>query len=268
MLGEGAFWNHETGEFLWVDIEGMKVFIYNPETKKQEEIPVKQRVGTVVPAKNGNMIIALQNGVFELDLTTKQKILISNPEEHLTNIRFNDGKCDPAGRLWVGSMELSQKKNAASLYRIDITISNGICLTADHQKMYYTDSPTQKVIAFDYDVNTGNISNEKLVIKMPIELGTPDGMAIDEEGMLWIAHWGGYSVGRWNPETGELLARIEVPAPNVTSCAFVGENLDILYITTASVEMSPKQEQACPLAGGIFMAIPGVKGTKNFFFGK
>jgi len=277
-LGEGAIWNHQTNTLWWVDIEGRKLNIYDPETKNNREIDVKERIGTVVPSKNGGAIVALENGIFHLDLETERINLICNPLEELDTIRFNDGKCDPAGRLWVGSMSLKFKKGAASLYSIetdgsfrevfgDVTISNGINWSNDHKTLYYIDTPLGNVRAWDYDPETGNISNERIVVSIPDGMGGPDGMTIDEEGKLWIALWGGNLVSRWDPDTGKLIGKVEVPAPNVTSCAFGGPELNVLYITTAGGD-NQKMREEFPLAGSVFKVIPGVKGIKSDFYGE
>ncbi len=277
LLGEGAIWNHKTQEFWWIDIEGKALHIYHPASKEQRKIDVGQRIGTVVPTTLGSAAIALQSGVYELDLESEEQVLISDPEDESERIRLNDGKCDPAGRFWVGSMHLDQMKDVAGLYRIEskgettkmldsITISNGIIWSLDEKTMYYIDTPDQNVKAFDYDKSTGDISNQRVVIEVPESMGFPDGMAIDEEGMLWIALWNGNAVSRWNPNTGELLSKIEVPAHNVASCAFGGENLDILYITSARVDMTEDELTALPLSGGVFTLKPGVKGVNSHFF--
>ena len=277
-LGEGAIWNHQTNTFWWVDIEGRKLNIYDPETKSNREIDVKERIGTVVPSKNGGAIIALENGIFHLDLETEKMNLICNPLEELDTIRFNDGKCDPAGRLWVGSMSLKFKKGIASLYSVEtdgsfrevfggVTVSNGVIWSNDHKTLYYIDTPLGNVRAWDYDIETGTISNERIVVSIPDGMGGPDGMTIDEEGKLWVAQWGGNMVGRWDPETGELIGKVEVPSPNVTSCAFGGPDLDVLYITTAGGD-NQKMREEYPLAGSVFKVSPGVKGVKADFYGE
>lgn len=278
-LGEGAFWNYETQSFWWVDIEGRLLNMYDVNNAKHRKINLKERIGTVVPTNDGNAVVALENGIFILNLDTEELVLLSNPEEHLENIRLNDGKCDPAGRLWVGSMHLQQIENAASLYRIEhdgthtqmldsITISNGIIWSLDEKTMYYIDTHRGNVRAFDYEKATGDITNERVIIEVPDSLGYPDGMTIDEEGMLWIALWSGSCVSRWNPDTGELLETIAVPAKNVTACAFGGENLDKLYITSASIGMNENDSLQYPQAGGVFVADVGVKGVKSPFFGE
>ena len=134
--------------------------------------------------------------------------------------------------------------------------------------MYYIDTPTGFIRAYDYDLTTGNISNERVAVEVPTSLGYPDGMTIDENDMLWVGLWNGNAVANFNPQTGKLIRKIEVPAHNVTACAFGGPNLDVLYITTASVDMSTEEMTKYPNAGSVFMAMPGVKGVNSFSFGK
>jgi sugar lactone lactonase YvrE len=278
-LGEGAFWNHRTQEFYWVDIEGRSLCIYNPKTNSNKSLPTPSRIGTVVPKSATEAIVALEDGVYIINTESGNLSLLSNIENDKIKNRFNDGKCDPLGRLWVGSMALNEEKYSGSLYMIDekgktelkidsVTISNGIVWTSNHKTMYYIDTPTAQIRAFDFDNNTGSISNERVVIEISNNLGYPDGMAIDEEDMLWVGMWNGNAVIRFDPNTGEIISKIEVPAHNVTSCAFGGKLLDTLYITTASVDMTPEESAKYPLAGSLFKAVPGVKGVKSSFFGK
>ncbi len=276
-LGEGAIWNHKTGELLWVNITGKILNFYNPKLKNNKEMFTGQMVGTVVPAESGQVIVALQNGIYQLDPETGTKKLIANPEEGVEGNRFNDGKCDPAGRFWAGTMNMNGKKEAGALYRFDadstvhkmvenVTTSNGIVWSLDAAKMYYIDTPTRKVMAYDYDNATGDISNPQTAVEVPEEMGYPDGMTIDAEGNIWVALWGGSAVGCWNPKTGELLRTIEVPAKNVTSCAFGDEDLGTLYITTARQGTSDEELEKYPNAGGLFKTRPRVQGVEAFFF--
>ena len=276
-LGEGSIWNWKTGELLWINITGKILNFYNPKTANNKEMFTGQMIGTVVPAESGQVIVALKNGIYSLDPITGTKKLIVDPEKDLPDNRFNDGKCDPAGRFWVGTMSISGKKGAGTLYRLDpdssihkmienVSISNGIVWSPDATKMYYIDTPTQKVMGYDYDNETGEISNPKVAVNVSPELGSPDGMTIDADGNIWVALWGGSAVGCWNPETGKLLKKVEVPAKNVTSCAFGDDDLETLYITTARQETSDEELQKFPHAGGVFKTHPGVKGMKAFFF--
>lgn len=276
-LGEGAVWNQKTGQLYWVDIERGIFYAYDPVREVEKDYQMGQRIGTVVPARNGNVIVALQDGVYEFDMTSQRKTLLASPESPKLGNRFNDGKCDPAGRLWVGTLNIEGQKEIAALYRIEpsgeaslmldgITVSNGVCWSLDWKTMYYIDSPTGVVQAFDYDVRSGNISHGRVAVQVPAELGFPDGMTIDETGNLWIAHWMGSCVAQWDPGNGKLIRKIPVPALNVTSCAFGGDHLDTLYITTASIDMPPGGKEKYPLAGSLFKVVPGVRGIPAFFF--
>lgn len=276
-LGEGPIWNHELKQLYWIDIEGRQLHVYTPEADSLRSYATQERIGTVVPMEGGDALVALQNGIHSIDLASGELTLLVNPLDTLPDIRFNDGKCDPAGRFWVGTMHLEARKGAASLYVMehdhsirkvldDITISNGILWSPDHTNMYYIDTPTRQVRAFEYDIATGEISSPKIAITVPEELGMPDGMTIDEEGMLWIGLWGGSAVARFNPETGEFIQKIEVPALNVTACAFGGDNLETLYITTASIGMNEEEQEKYPLAGRLFAVRPGVKGVTADFY--
>ncbi|MDD4107397.1 MAG: SMP-30/gluconolactonase/LRE family protein [Prolixibacteraceae bacterium] len=276
-LGEGAIWNYETGELIWVNITGKILNFYSPSLRNNKEMFTGQMIGTVVPAKSGSVLVALQNGIYMLDPATGSKKLIVDPETEMPDNRFNDGKCDPAGRFWAGTMSLTGKKGAGALYRLDpdssihkmvdnVTTSNGIVWSAEGMKMYYIDTPTRKVMSYDYNNATGDISNPEVAVEVPEDMGAPDGMTIDAKGNLWIALWGGSAVGCWNPETGKLIRTISVPAKNVTSCAFGDDDLGTLYITTARQNTSEEELEKFPHAGGVFKIRPGVKGVKAFFF--
>ena len=276
-LGEGAIWNYRTGELLWIDIKGKILNFYKPLTANNKEMFTGQMIGTVVPTESDMVMVALQNGIYSLDPKTGTKKLIVNPEEDLPNNRFNDGKCDHKGRFWAGTMSTQNEKNVGALYCLDtdstirkmidnVSISNGIVWSLDNTKMYYIDTPTKKVMGYDFSSETGDISNPKVAIEIPENIGSPDGMTIDEEGNVWIALWGGSAVGCWNPETGKLLRTIEVPAKNVTSCAFGDKDLGTLYITTARTGTSDEELIKFPYAGGVFKVKPGVKGKEAFFY--
>ncbi len=277
-LGEGAFWDYKNQKLYWVDIEGKSLHIYDPRTKINKTFPTPSKIGTIVPINNAEAIIALEDGIYKINTQTGEIILFSDLESKQTENRFNDGKCDINGNLWVGSMNLKQNKPTAQLYKINkngeakkmldsITISNGIVWTSDNKTMYYIDTPTRNIKAFDFDKSKSTISNERIAVHVSESMGYPDGMTIDEENMLWVGMWNGNAVARFNPLTGKLISKIEVSAHNVTSCAFGGKNLDTLFITTASVDMTKEEKDKYPDAGSIFIAVPGVKGIEsNYFF--
>ncbi len=283
-LGEGALWQPEQKVLYWVDIEGCELHFFDPETGIDEKHTLPSKPGTVVPLKNGNCLLAFYNGVFEwgkvqgeqLKEITFLDFFAGNPEQE-TGSRYNDGKCDPSGRLWVGTY--AEEKKQCGLYRITsdksvtkmldgIICSNGIVWSIDKTKMYYIDTPTRMVQQFDYNDATGEISNGKVIIRFPEGVGNPDGSTLDSEGMLWIAHWGGACVSRWNPETGEMIGKVEVPAREVTSVAFGGDELETLYITTVSEWVDKETLAKYPHSGGLFAVNPGVKGIPANFFEK
>ncbi len=275
-LGEGAIWNAAQQELYWINIEGKELHVYRPATNQDIHFSTPTRPGTVVPYKKDEVLIALQNGIHRMNTATGKLTFIIDPIQD-SNIRFNDGKCDPAGRFWVGTMHLQYHKGAAVLYRMDrdgsvhqmldsVTISNGIVWSQDKKTMYYIDTPTGTVEAFDYNDATGNISNRRVVVTVPPGMGSPDGMTIDSNGNLWTAMYGGYAVICWNPATGKMIQKIEVPAPNVTSCAFGGSDLKTLYITTARQGMKEDELAKYPAAGGLFSVPLDVAGVEAFFY--
>jgi sugar lactone lactonase YvrE len=274
-LGEGAIWDSGRKVLYWVDIDGFKVHVYDPVTNKDREYGVGKSVGTVVPRKSGGLMLAVKDGFAEMDLETGSVRVVTRPDDHPDSARFNDGKCDPSGRFWAGTMGLGAGKGV--LYRLDadlsihrmldnLTTPNGIVWSHDKKTMYYIDTRAGEVWAFDYDDATGAITNKRPVVKIPKGVGGPDGMTIDSEGMLWVAHWGGWGVYRWDPNTGKLLDTIRVPAEQVSSCAFGGRDLDVLYITTARTGITGARLDSQPLAGGLFCAKPGARGVPAFSF--
>jgi sugar lactone lactonase YvrE len=244
----------------------------------QQTYAINEMIGCFAFCKDGQIIIATQSGIGFLDKTTRKVNKVINPESNMPSNRFNDGKCDPMGRFWAGTMSLSEEPNVGSLYVFDnktiekkvenVTISNGLAWSIDQKTMYYIDTPTFEVVAFDYEKETGNISNKQIALKISEEEGYPDGMTIDTEGCLWIAHWGGWQVTRWNPKTGEKILSIKLPVSQVTSCTFGGENLSDLFITSASVGLSAEALAKQPLAGALFVVRNcGFKGMEAFEFG-
>ena len=277
-LGEGAIWHPFEKKLYWVDIESKLLHVFNPATGLNSTYNTFERIGTVVPARGGGALVALQNGIAQIDLLDGKVQGLVDLEKDIPGNRFNDGKCDPQGRLWVGSMSLDAKTGAGSVYRIDhdflvqkmiskVTISNGICWSLDGLTMYYIDTPTRHVKAYDFDSASGNISNPEMIINVEKHLGFPDGMTIDSRGMLWIALWGGGAVGCWDPGTGDLLDLIRLPALNVTSCAFRGENLNQLFITTAREGLTKRELEMYSDSGSLFMVETRIHGVPAFLFG-
>jgi sugar lactone lactonase YvrE len=265
LLGEGPVWDIRANCLRWLDVLNGEVHTFHPEGQKHSSIKLPEMVGAIAPRKQGGFIAAMQYGfsLLDLDLVTMERK--AQPEKHVTTNRFNDGKSDPQGRFWAGTLAFDETHGAGKLYMLDkdfnhvakienTTISNGMAWNKAHTKFYFIDTPTMEVVAYDYDKASGHISNRKIVITVDESDGYPDGMTIDDEDMLWIAHYNGWQVTRRNPETGETLLSIKLPVAKVTCCTFGGENMNDLYITTASKEMSEDEHAAQPLAGSLFVA--------------
>lgn len=269
-LGEGALWDARRQELLWVDIQGMRCWRSDPSAGRHESYEVGQMVGTVVPRRAGGVMLAVHRGLARFDFATRTLTMVADPENN-AQLRFNDGKCDPAGRFWAGTMPLGASGPLGSLFCLHadgrcerkltgVRVSNGLAWSRERRTMYYIDTPTQQVVAFDYDEATGDIQRPRPVIEIDRRDGHPDGMTMDAEGNLWIALWDGGAVVCHDPRNGRRLARIAVPAARTTSCAFGGPRLDQLYITTARAGLTAAQLAGQPLAGGLFCAVPGVVG--------
>ena len=277
-LAEGPLWHATWNSFLWVDIEGGHLYRYNLSDGQISTWDFPHRVTMVIEASRNKLLLALDAKLALFDPKTEslEWLLDLHPDD--PSIRCNDGACDPQGRLWVGTMSLKMTGGAASLYRIamdrkpqrmisGVTVSNGLCWSLDGKTMYYIDSPTQKVQAFDFDPHTGDIRFLRDVIVIPNELGTPDGMCMDENGLIWVGHYGGSGVYCWNPETGKLVDKIEVPAPHVTSCAFGGPDMNQMLITTARENMSEEKLAEYPNSGSVFSLVMPAKGAPVFSSG-
>lgn len=271
-LGEGPSWDQQFGRLFWVDIEGYQLHIYDPSTNEDRTIDVGEHVSAVVPYLEDEVIVALISGLYRFNIQTGEKILIHDPEEGRPGNRFNDGKCDPAGRFLAGTMSLNGESEQGAFYSLstegnvsllidEVSTSNGLAWSADHSTLYYIDTPTLEIVSFDYNVQEGTISNKQVIATVDESEGYPDGMTIDAEGMLWVARWGGQRVSRIDPTSGKVIAEVSLPVNCVTSCTFGGEHLDELYITTAQDDSEDQ-----PLAGGLFMVKPGVKGMPTISF--
>jgi sugar lactone lactonase YvrE len=275
VLGEGPVWDAATQRLWWVDIERRELHSFDPANAGDRHWTFEHRIGFAVPSVRGDWIVGTQRGLARFAPETCTLTPLADPESHLPENRFNDAKCDPAGRLWAGTMAVSEAPELGHLYRIDppavvtrmldrVSISNGLAWSPDGQTMYYIDSPTRRVDAFDFDPSTGAIANRRTAIQLTD--GFPDGMCSDAAGNLWVALWDGWSVACFDPHTGRQLAKIEVPVAAVTSCCFGGPAWDQLYITTASRDLNATGHLQQPLAGSLFVARPGVPGTPPHLF--
>ncbi len=277
ILGEGPIWDWKKQRLFWVDIEGCQLYQHDPSSGKNKSWSFNEMIGATLSIKNGNLLLAMEKGLASFDLETERLTKLEILENSDSKIRFNDGKVGPNGNFWIGTMHKDFEPQTGNLYRVTkdlktsiavekTTISNGMAWSSDRKSFFYIDSPTFSVQVFDFDAEKGTISNGRILLKIPEEYGSPDGMCIDSEDMLWIAHWDGHCVRRWNPETGQVLEKIEVAAPQVTSCCFGGKELKTMYITTARSGMTDEQLQKYPQSGGLFVHKTSVQGTPIRYF--
>ncbi|WP_276481449.1 SMP-30/gluconolactonase/LRE family protein [Paraflavitalea pollutisoli] len=271
VLGEGPHWHPGWNRLLFVDIEGGLVGRLDPARGRVETVPVGKRVGTVVPvAGSDQLVVGLQGSIELLNFDTGARSVLTLLETTRPQNRCNDGKCDAAGRFWVGTMHQAAKREQGALYAFDVAlwkkldkrhVSNGICWSLDNRTMYYIDSFDYDVKAYDFDLASGHITNGRTVVTFRREMETPDGMCIDEAGRLWVAVWGAGAVHCYDPANGGLLGKVLVDAPHVTACAFGGEEGDQLFITTARQGLSAAALRKYPLSGSIFRAWVGTRGA-------
>ena len=283
VVGEGPSWDETNQCLLWVDIMGKAAHQYDPASGEDRCLPLPCEPGTIVPRENGGAVLATSEGFAFLDLHSGELDPIVSLSEAQAEHRFNDGKCDPQGRFWAGTMfqdesrPLEEWEPVGILYRLDhdltshpvltqTTIPNGLTWSPDGSIFYFIDSPRFDVMAYDFDAVQGNLSNPRQVVKIPDAIGFPDGMTSDLDGNLWIAHFGTGLVSHWNPRSGELLGKIELPLRYATSCVFGGRDRDELYITSARVLLDEQQLAEQPLSGSLFVAPPGVQGIPSYPF--
>ena len=270
-LGEGPFWDSKRSRLHWVDIIGKKITSQNLDGSNIHALEVDGNPGCVVLSDDGTMVAGVDNQISSLDGDGNLLRVLADTKEG-AGLRFNDGKCDPSGRFWVGSMDRKEKNKLGSLYSWNsieglvnreqgVTVSNGMGWSPDNSLFYYIDSPTREVSVYDFDLSTGSINNKRRFISFTEEDGFPDGMTIDKDGRLWIAFWGGSKIMCVNPDSKAIEEVVSFPVSKITSCAFGGEKMDQLFITSAKVQVNEKDE---PMAGKTFVVSPGVKGQPSF----
>jgi len=265
--GEAPSWDADLRRLLWVDMVDCQVNVFDPVTSQVVSHRFEEPVCAVVPEQIGRHLMAFAKRLASVDLITGEIREIVGVETHISGNRCNDGKMDPAGRFWIGTMSNDGSvEGAGALYRLDgnhltcvlddLTISNGMDWTPDGRTMFFTDSATREVWAFDFDPSDSTISNRRTVVRVPEELGLPDGMTLGPDGLLWVAHWGPGCVCQWDPITGQLVRRVDTGCPNTTSCCFDGSGG--IFITTSRLGLDTESLVRHPESGGLFrwQAIP------------
>lgn len=256
-LLEGPEWNKNRQCISCVSIEEGIVYVIYEKTGVVDSFNIGSQIGCAVWTDDNHLMVAAYDGIVSLNVDDGNTEYIGNILPDKT-IRYNDGKLDPRGRFFIGTTGYKRfAPNECCLYSYvdgqvktlieNVSISNGLGFSPDNKYMYYIDTPTGKIGRYHFDIEQGTVVFDKYIVD--IENGMPDGMCTDKDGMIWVAHWNGFCLDKWNPETGEKLDEIKVPVMNVTSCCFGGADMNYLYITTAKHDDDSESEI---MAGSLF----------------
>jgi len=276
-LGEGPVWVAAEQALYWVDIKGGFIHRFDPDSGEQRSWRPPEALCSLQAVEGGGFVGAFRTGFAAVEFLGDEVRLewLSRPEPERPGNRFNDGKVDPAGRFWAGSMDDAEQAASGALYCLDpdfrcrrlddgYVITNGPAFSVDGSRLYHTDTLGRVIYQFDLAAD-GTISGKRPFVEIAADAGCPDGMCVDAEDGLWVAHFGGGRVSRFDAN-GALQARVDLPVSQVTSCAFGGPDYCDLYITSAAVGLPAERRHAEPLAGGLFRCRPGVRGLPAGLF--
>ena len=278
-LGEAAIWHAASKRLLWIDLYDPKLFIHDPATGETLVHPInlKAPLGAIVATTNPKLLIVSHPlGLSSLNIKTGATKLFARPEQDRDAIINNVCKVDHFGRLWAGSSHAKETDTRGALWcvlpkgecflgDVGFAISNGPAFSLDGKTMYFNDSLGKKTFAYDISAKDPTPRNRRILISYSHEEGLPDGLTVDAEGCLWVAHWGGARITRFS-DAGLRLRVVEIPAPHVTTVGFGGEDYATLYITTARDGMSPDALELWPQSGDLFALKPGVHGVPEPLF--
>jgi len=277
-LGEGPVWDARDSLLLWVDLHKGRFHRYDPVSGQADWRDVGQALGAVMPREREGYVLAVHDGFATLDAFRSPLRTVALVEADRPDNRMNDGACDTRGRFWAGTMADDSAPHAGALYRLSAdghvtevlrgtSVSNGIGWNPEDDRMYYIDSAERRVDVFAWEPDAGHVSQRRVLIETTGMAGVPDGLAVDEEGCIWVAFFGGGCVRRFT-SSGILDLEVHLPVTQVTSCAFGGSGLDVLYITTARRGLPAKSRVGQPHAGDVFAVDAGVRGVPcNLFAG-
>lgn len=278
-LGEGPLWDVEQERIYWIDSFGNKIYRATAEGGEIETWDVPDKIGSIALRKDGRgAVIALRTGLHLLDFASGEIDPLVDPEADVETTRMNDGKVDRKGRFVVGSMDMKEEAPNGALYRLDtdfschrltdgIMVSNGPCWSPDGRTFYFTDTWSEDIWAYDYDLDLGTISNRRTLCSTKGQDGVPDGSTVDAEGFVWNAQVYGGQIVRYAPD-GTVDRRIEMPVKKVTSVMFGGPNLDVLYVTSMAKPPLPHLPEDGPLGGSLFVIRNlGIRGIPEPRFG-
>lgn len=269
-IGENPVWSVQEKALYWLDTTQKAIHRFDPQNSINRTWTMPDLVCSFALREGGGLIVALGAGIFLVDLETMSIKTVVEEVTDKTQTRLNDGRCDRAGRFWVGAMDLEKHRRNASLYRVDpdlsihkvideLIVSNGLAWSPDGNTMYHSDSRQNVIWAYDFDLETGVPGNRRVFASTRPDEGLPDGAAVDEEGFYWSAGVRGGRLTRYAPD-GRVDRVIKLPISLPSMCAFGGENLDMLFVTSAREFLSEPELLREPLAGGIFTVDVGVKG--------
>lgn len=278
IVGESPLWHPSEQRLYWVDIQGKAVHRFDPIAGRNETFELPEIVTCLAFCVGGGLLVTLRKDIARFDPETGKVERLETVEADQADNRFNDGRVDPAGRFWAGTMGDKQwKKPVGSLYRFDpdgsittmqgnVVCSNGTDWSPDGKTMYYTESFRYAIFAYDFDLETGTLSNRRTFAEVDRSLDAfPDGLCVDAEGHVWSNQVGIGKVVRYDP-SGKVVAQIEMPVPRAVGCTFGGEDLSTLYITSARETMTAEQLKNAPLSGSLFAVRPGVRGKPATMF--
>jgi sugar lactone lactonase YvrE len=271
-LGEGPHWNAVTGRLTYVDIDAGTIHQLDPATGTETAARIEPPVSFAIPIADSSERVCGTGADLTLLDGHDAPVGKVTVEPGKPGNRFNDGKADPAGRLWFGSMSLARTHGEAAFYRLDVaglstiddavTISNGLDWDVERQRMYYIDSPDQRIDVFSYDVVSGEIENRRRFATIDPADGLPDGLTVDVDGGVWVALFRGGAVRRYDPN-GSLADTIRLPTTCPTCPVFGGDDLATMFVTTSRHRLTGAERAAQPLAGAIIVVDPGVSGRPS-----
>lgn len=270
-VGETPIWIEDEQAIYWIDLGDSKVHRYDPAKDESREWKLNIPITALARRDKEKWILAAKTGLYFWDQEENKTKFIVDPEAGNPNVRFNDGAIDPKGRFLIGTLN-DQDLNApdGSLYRLDpdlsihkldtgYAVANGIGFSPSGDTLYVTDMFNSRILAYDYNLETGGISGRRTFVEVPEDAGWPDGLIVDQEGFIWSAHWNGWRITRYAPD-GKIEREVKLPVANVTCMAFGGTSLNTLYITTAWFMLSDEERAAQPQAGDLFQIETDAKG--------
>jgi sugar lactone lactonase YvrE len=277
-LGECCLWCPTTRRVWWLDIPRPCLQSYDPVSREHRVYPLPGKYcGCAALRRSGGLVVALENGLHGFDPATGKLNLLVHAEPNEPGNRYNDGRCDRRGRLWIGTMDIGIRRASGSFYRVGadravlrlfdgITVPNSTAFSPDDRTLYFADTPRHVIWAFDFNLHAGMIGERRVFADLTARRGLPDGSCVDAEGFLWNAEYSGHRLTRYTPD-GRADRTIELPVTNPTCCCFGGETLDTLYVTSATTAPKPGQATPAPMEGGLLALDVGVRGLPEAAFG-